>query len=372
MAKMTCKERLMRVFRCEPTDRMPVRIWGVDPLSPNPDPTWKPLYEMTEEFELDVIRDWHPTAEEADPPLYETSWDRQDSSKVDMWEDISTIHTPAGPLTQVHYTPKTGKPGYVKKHYIETVEDARRWLSIPERKTSCGVQSYFELEAKTGDRAPLMIGLAEAMYAIQAMMGSEVFGFWLMDERELLREMIDRSYLAIEDRLKHFLSHGLGDIYGWVGPELCIPPLASPRDFDEFVFDYDKRIIDLIHDAGKLAWIHCHGDMDPVLERFVDMGLDCLNPIEPPPVGRLTLAQAKARVAGRMCLEGGVEDGDFDLRTPTEMARITEQTVLQGKPGGGFILCPTSSPTTWVTQSDRHIQNYRAFVETGIRMGSYD
>ena len=148
--------------------------------------------------------------------------------------------------------------------------------------------------------------------------------------------------------------------------------MASPRDFDEFVFDYDKRIIDLIHNAGKLAWIHCHGDMDPVLERFIDMGLDCLNPIEPPPVGRLTLAQAKERVAGRMCLEGGVQDGDFDLRTPTEMVRITEQAVLQGKPGGGFILCPTSSPTTWVTQSERHIQNYRAFVETGIRMGSHD
>lgn len=372
MAQMTCKQRLIHAFKCEPTDRMPVRIWGLDPFHRNPDPTWEPLYELVERFEMDVFRDWHPTAEEADPPLYQTEWERRESDKPDMWEGVSTIHTPDGPLTQVSYMPKSGYPGYVKKNYIETVQDARRWLSLPERRTQCGVQSYWELDRRTGDRALLVVGLAEAMYGIQAMMGSEVFGFWLMDERELLREMVDKAYRGIEDQVRHYLSHGIGDCYGWVGPELCIPPLASPRDFREFVFDYDKRIIDMIHDAGKLVWIHCHGDMNPVLEEFVEMGLDCLNPIEPPPVGSLTLAEAKARVAGRMCFDGGVEDGDFDLREPSEIVKITERIVEQGKPGGGFILCPTSAPTTWPRQSERHIANYRAFVETGIRLGRYE
>jgi uroporphyrinogen decarboxylase len=234
------------------------------------------------------------------------------------------------------------------------------------------VESFFELERTSGDRALLMVGLSEPMYSVQALMGSETFGFWLMDERELLHEMVDRAYRQIEDTAKHYLAQGIGDAYGWVGPELCIPPLASPRDFQEFVSDYDRPLIDLVHDADKLIWVHCHGDMNPVLEDFVDMGVDCLNPIEPPPVGRLTLAEAKRRVAGCMCLEGGVQNGDFELLEPEEMVRVVEEAVAQGKPGGGFILSSTSTPTTWTFLSERLIANHRAFIETGARLAVYD
>ena len=372
MTRLQSRERLKRVFRCEPIDRMPVRIWGVDPMFPAGDDSWKPLYAMTEEHELDIVRGWGPSDEERDPSVVEVTSETRDSARPNMAERVTTMHTPAGPLIQVAMYPKTGEPGYVTKPYIASAEDARRWLSIPQPPPCSRVESYFELERKTGNGALLMLGLGEAMYSIQAMMGSELFGYWLMDERELLREMVDRAYAGIEAQTKHFLSHGVCDAYGWVGPELCIPPLASPRDFREFVVEYDKRICDLVHDAGKLVWVHCHGDMSLVLDGFVEMGVDCLNPMEPPPVGKITLAQAKERVDGRMCLEGGVEDGDLLDRTSSEITRIVEQVVAMGKPGGGFILCPTSSPTTVPTLTDRHIANYRAYVETGVRLASYE
>jgi len=372
MRTLSSRERLLRVFRRQPVDRMPVRIWGVDPLLRRGDATWEPLYELVEQYEIDLIRPWRPRAEEQDPPIEKTHSERRESGKPDLWERASTMETPDGPLTEIRYAPKDGRPGYIKKHYIETVTDAKKWLSIPLRKTRTRVESYFELERQTGNRAMLMVGLGEAMYAINHLTGSETFGFWLIEERELLREMIDRAFAQVEDTAKHYLSHGLGDCYGWVGPELCIPPLASPCDFREFCFEYDKRIADLVHDAGKLVWVHCHGDMDPVLEAFADMGVDCLNPIEPPPVGRLTLAEAKQRIGDRMSLDGGVQDGDFDLLTPEEMAHVVEETVRQGKPGGGYILCPTSGPSTRATLDRRHIENYRAFVETGTRLAPYE
>jgi hypothetical protein len=362
---------LRRVFKCQDIDRLPIRIWGVDPLYASADPSWQPLYEMTEQYELDIIRSWSPTVVEEPAPPAPTS-ERRDSPKPGMWEVATVIATPGGPLTQVCYQPKSGAPGYIKEHYIETVADARRWLSLPRGELQVSVEGYAEVERQTGDRALLMVGLGEAMYAIQGMMGSELFGFWLRDERELLREMIEVAQAPIEAVTKACLAAGVGDAYGWVGPELCIPPLASPQDLRDFVVPYDGRIIELVRDAGRLTWIHCHGDMHTVLEDFVAMGLDCLNPIEPPPVGRLTLAEAKARVAGRMCLEGGIEDGDFDLCTPREIAAKTEAVIAQGRPGGGFILCPTSSPTTWLTQSERHIANYRAYIETAARLAEYE
>lgn len=379
MKTMSGRERLMRVFRQQETDRMPIWLWGVDPMFPSRNSSWATLYELVEKYELDIMRSWHPrpkapAKQPKTSPKPAPKPERRQSDKPDMWEHERVTKTPKGDLTQIHYRPKDGSPGYIKKHLIETVEDAEKWLSIPHRivEPSVEVESYFELKRKTGDRTMLMVSIGEAMYSIQALMGSEVYSIWMVMETDLLHEMIRRSYERIENLVKYYLAHDVGDYYGWVGPELCIPPLASPEDFREFVFRYDKPIIDLIHDAGKLVWVHCHGDMEKVLIDFVDMGVDCLNPIEPPPVGGLTLAEAKELIDGRMALDGGVQNGDNDLLEPEEMVRVVEETVAMGKPGGCFILGQTSSPTTWPTLSEKHIANYRAFVETGVRLASYD
>lgn len=372
MKALSSRERLLRVFRQQPTDRMPIWLWGVDPMFQSRKISWAPLYDLVEKHELDVIRWWHHRSRTPAKPAPKP--ERRQSDKPDMWEYDRVIKTPEGDLTQVHYQPKDGSPGYVKKYFIESAADAEKWLSIPHRivQPNIEVDSYFELKGRTGDRAMLMVGIGEAMYSIQALMGSETYSVWLVMERDLLHQMIGRSYEKIENLVKYYLSHDVGDCYGWVGPELCIPPLASPEDFREFVSRYDKPIIDLIHDAGKLAWVHCHGDMGKVLADFVEMGVDCLNPIEPPPVGSLTLAEAKELIDGRMTLDGGVQNGDIDLLEPGEMERVTEETVAMGKPGGCYILGQTSSPTTWPELTEKHIANYKAFVETGVRLASYD
>lgn len=371
MKTLSSRVRLARVFRRQAVDRMPVRLWGVDPMFPPDRPSYRPVFDLVDRHELDIIRGWGPSTEERDEPAASSRSERKECERDDRWEQVTVLETPAGPLTSVYLVFKDGRPGYVKKHAIESVGDARKWLSIPSPSPGFRTDSYWELERKTGGRALLMVGLGHAMYGVQALMGSETFGYWLVEERELLHEMVDRAFERIEAALKRYLAAGVGDCFGWVGPELCIPPLASPRDFREFVIEYDRRLIDLIHDAGKLVWVHCHGDMNPVLEGFVEMGVDCLNPIEPPPFGKLTLAEAKARVAGGLCLEGGVQNGDFDLLSPEEMERTVEETVRQGKPGGGFILCPTSTPTTWPVLNQRHLDNYRVFVETAVRLADY-
>lgn len=357
---------------------MPFWLWGVGPMFRSGRPSWAPLYDLVEKYELDIMRWWRPRPKPAPKPAKPAPPppppEKKQSEKPDMWEYTNVRRTPKGDLTQSYYLPKDGSPSYVKKNFIETVEDAEKWLSIPHKivEPTTEVDSYFELEQKTAGRTMLMVGIGEAMYSIQAQMGSEVFGFWLIEQRDLLHEMISRVYENIENVVKYYLSHNVGDCYGWVGPELCIPPLASPNDFREFVSKYDKPIIDLIHDAGKLVWVHCHGDMKPVLLDFVEMGVDCLNPIEPPPIGGLTLAEAKEQINGRMSLDGGIENGAWDLLKPDEVVELVEETVAMGKPGGCYILGETSDPGTWSQLSEKHLANYTAFVETGARLMNYD
>ncbi|MCM8769787.1 MAG: hypothetical protein NC911_09030 [Candidatus Omnitrophica bacterium] len=365
---MTCRERLIRVFKRQEVDRMPIRLWGVDPLTPRDD--WATLYCLIEKYDLEMIRTWSPGPDEwpVSPIVKKT----EKGPVKDGQQEVKNIwETPKGPLVEVFCSFVDGSPGRHVKYLIETPEDAEKYLSLPEYLALPKVNSYWALEKKSGEQAMLMVGIDQAMYSIQRLMGSETFGYWLYDHRELLHLMIRRSFRYLKRLVRHYLENNLGDAYGWVGPELCIPPLASVTDFYDFVVRYDREIASLIHEFGKLVWVHCHGDMSEVLKGFIELGVDCLNPIEPPPVGRITLAEAKEICSGRMALEGNVEDGAFDCLKPEQMKALVAETINQGKPGGGFILCPTSSPTTW-PKLPAHVEtNYRVFVETAVTMRDY-
>lgn len=371
---MTSRKRLLATFRCQPTDRMPVRLWGVNTLV-DPAPAYRPLWEQAERHRIDMINSWWAP----DRGYFYSTTDAvsvshftRPSSHHGFEEAVTVVTTPAGDLTGVYLRSLEGKPGYQAKYLIDTVDAARRWLSIPTVLLAPPVDSFFEADRRLGDRGLLMADIDHPMYAINQHIGSTVFAEWSITRRGLIREMLDVMYLRIAAYVKHLLANGVGPLFGYVGPELCIPPLQSPRDFREFVADYDKRLIDLIHDAGGLVWMHCHGKVAALLEDFIAMGVDCLNPIEPPPMGDVELPAAKRQVAGRMALEGNVEVGLFQTAAAEEMAAIMERTVTEGKPGGGFILCPTSDHTHWTELDDQIMRNYEIFIETGLRLGRYD
>jgi hypothetical protein len=131
MKALSGKERLLRVFRQQETDRMPFWLWGVDPMFRSGRPSWKPLYDLVEKYELDIMRWWRPKPRADAKPA--PGPERRQSDKPDMWEYEWTTKTPKGDLTRIHYQPKDGSPGYIKKHLIESIEDAEKWLSIPHR-----------------------------------------------------------------------------------------------------------------------------------------------------------------------------------------------------------------------------------------------
>ena len=56
----------------------------------------------------------------------------------------------------------------------------------------------------------------------------------------------------------------------------------SPRDFDDIVYTPDKKLCDLIHNHGGYVWVHSHGKVVSFMDAFIDMGVDVLNPPEPP------------------------------------------------------------------------------------------
>lgn len=54
----------------------------------------------------------------------------------------------------------------------------------------------------------------------------------------------------------------------------------SPDVFDEFFAPYYKEVIDHIHSLGMHFWLHACGNIESLIPRLIDLGVDVLHPIQ--------------------------------------------------------------------------------------------
>jgi uroporphyrinogen-III decarboxylase len=98
----------------------------------------------------------------------------------------------------------------------------------------------------------------------------------------------------------------------------------------------------------------------------MDMGIDVLNPIEPPPLGDVTLKEAVKRVGAGMGLEGNIEIQTL-LMDSREVVREKIRTAAEeGKQSGRFILCPSAGYMTYVNPTPEYIDNLLLYINYGL------
>jgi len=103
---------------------------------------------------------------------------------------------------------------------------------------------------------------------------------------------------------------------------------------EEFLVPEYRRLFDLYDEHDVLIGFHSCGNIESVLDTFMDLGVDVLNPVQ---ATANDLERLRARTAGRMALQGGVS-------TATVMAGPVERIVAEarrrmwqlGRDGGYF------------------------------------
>ncbi|MBR5681446.1 MAG: hypothetical protein IKX19_12415, partial [Clostridia bacterium] len=204
-------------------------------------------------------------------------------------------------------------------------------------------------------------------YFVQCMTGSETLAYLSVDNRELVDGMCEIYAGRLYEHVKNILDTGIeSPIFCWVGPEVFIPPLMGPKDFDDFVYRYDKPICDLIHERGGYVWVHCHGRVRKFLDRFIEMGVDVLNPLEPGPNGDIDLRETAAAYAGRIGLEGNIEIQELLLSSRERIASLIDDCVEAGAPSGRFILCPSAGYMEYARPSGKYIENLLFYLRYGL------
>ena len=368
---MTSEERQLTALRCGQPDQVPVMVW----LNP-----WLPRWATGIRADIDPdaagYREVLEVARECADPEFDWSfpagffysaWDvHWQSERIGPERIKHTVQTPKGPLTNV-VQDRSG--GGTEKHWVETVEDAKRLLSIPYEPTRPDLSEFRQARASSQGRYISKVTLADPVCTV-SYIDPTLCALWTIEERSLLKEILDVAYERISDSLDYLLSNGIGPLYYFNGPEYALPPLMSPRDFEEFVIEYDTKLIAKIHSYGQLTQIHSHGRVNRFLESFARTGTDSLNVLEPPPLGDVILADAKRRIGDRVCLVGNIQYDDLAAASETEVDEMVQACIEQGAPGGGFMLSLCAAPYE-VPLPAKTARNLIRYMQAGRKYGVY-
>lgn len=131
--------------------------------------------------------------------------------------------------------------------------------------------------------------------------------------------------------------------------------LMSPDMYDRFIRPFHEKIIGLAKRFGKHVMMHSCGAVYPLIPRFIDMGLDILNPVQPT-ARDMAPAKLAAEFGGRLVFHGGIDVQKFlPSATPAEVKAKVEETcgILGGK--GGYIMSGSHH-----LQADTPIENVLA------------
>lgn len=372
MRRMTGRERLETIFAGGIPDRPALKLWGCDEARRPRHPAYEPIHELALRTTDLVFSAGSPFSLYAGRHAGEVmTTRRQPAASPDWIEQVNTLHTPQGDLEEILFVSTRNRPGYHKSYYLKEPGDIRTLLSLPYEPFPFSRQNWDQRRQAVGERGIAMFGLDHAMYGLQRLIGSENFALWSIEAEDLLLEAMATFAGRIRAHAEAALAAGVRGVFGWVGPELCIPPLMSPGHFDRYVAALDRPVVEAIHAGDGKVWVHCHGRMGSMLERFVALGVDVLNPVEPPPMGDISLAEAFARVGDRMGLEGNLESHDLMIGTPAVFGPKLAAALAAGR-GRRFILCPCSGYDENPEPSAQEIANWRFYLEEGLRLAEGD
>jgi uroporphyrinogen decarboxylase len=131
--------------------------------------------------------------------------------------------------------------------------------------------------------------------------------------------------------------------------------MLSPADLRRYVFPWHKRIVEVIHSAGKPAILHSCGRLDEVMDDIIDdMRYDAKHSFED---AILPVEQAYERWGGRIAILGGM-DMDFICRSNAAQIRKRCKAMLaRTKNKGGYALGTGNSVPEYVPY-----ENYLAMI----------
>ena len=242
---------------------------------------------------------------------------------------------------------------------VKTMDDwlkIKPWYEFSEDRLT-GDWKAKALEHKSNDKV-VAVGIPGGFDEPRQLMGEEELCVAFYTQPQLIQDMLetigDTAYRVL-DRVSaevqiDFLSvHE--DMAGKSGP------LAGPTQIGEFIKPYYRKVWDLLESRGARIFDQdSDGDMNPVIDAFLDAGVNCMHPMEP--AANMDIVKVREKYGSRLAFYGGI-DKHVIRRSKREIVEELEYKIPPMIKTGGCVLAldhriPNGTP----------LENYRFYLKT--------
>lgn len=241
---------------------------------------------------------------------------------------------------------------------IRTWDDYREHFHLPQ---PISVQALEDAQRATESKGEFALGLVISLSAdpVLLSMGFDGFSYALVDEPSLVEEMLDRYADWTVELLEEY--QRLDFDFVLCGDDVAhkTAPFMSPQVFRDVFWPRMKRTADAI----RLPWIqHCDGNLIPIMEEWLALGMNGIHPIEPE---AMNIFELKTRWGDRICLCGNIDINTLSLGTVSETRAEVAHKLARLKEGGSYVASSSTSIPDYVKP-----ENFRAMVEAIQEFGT--
>jgi uroporphyrinogen decarboxylase len=224
---------------------------------------------------------------------------------------------------------------YYTTGWIKNRADVERMV-FPDPHDPSLYEGARRLLAEKGDLAAcasVKLGVAPMLVS----MGLDGFSFALKDDPGLIDEVL-RRYVDWQLVVTQHLV-GMGFDFMWAFDDVAYKsgPFCSLPVFKRFLMPAFRRSAEAI----TVPWIfHSDGNITPLLEDLITLGMSGLHPIEP---GPMDLAAVKAKYGRRLCIVGNVSVDLLSSGSPDQVREAVRACISVAGPGGGYMISSGNS-----------------------------
>jgi uroporphyrinogen-III decarboxylase len=204
--------------------------------------------------------------------------------------------------------------------------------------------------------------ISQTLY--EFVVGMNDFMMMVYEDRELVEEMLETSTVHFVNLTKALVKEGIDFIFPSDDVAFKTGLFIPPKIFKEIWVPRMARIFEPAVNAGIPVMFHSDGKIDDIVEDLINMGLDCLNPLDP---YGIDYRDYKKRYGSRLCLSGNV-DVEFPLGngTPEEVDSDVKAHMEVLKPGYGYVATCSHSIVNYIPH-----ENYIAYINAIHKYGKY-
>ena len=375
---MTRKQRLMAAIRGESVDRPPVCFYELNGVDEVPDaqdpfnvfggPNWNRLIDLTRNHSDRIVM--------RSVKINDTHHPLDDLTATEAWIDDGTgsrFERTTITFQQHNWTQLTRRDReidtvWILEHFIKDLADLQAWLTLPKPIIGQDVDttSILNLEARLGETGIVMLDSGDALCDAASLFEMGTYTILAYTEPALFQQLLDWFAEGRSQHTRRIAQALPGRLWRIYGPEYASVPYLPPRLFADYVVNYDRPLVEAIQSTGGSARLHSHGNLKAILPMIIALGVDGLDPCEPPRQGDLTLKEIRRQVGEDFTLFGNIEISEIET-LPEAAFRQRVQTALEDGPnasGSRFVLMPTACPLGREI-SPTTLRNYEIMVEMG-------